>query len=109
MQKIVSFAVDDIVVDPEGVTTTLNAACNHRSEARRVRAVCQVGETVFFVLSPLFPQESHAEYRLVTVEDTTWDGFSALLEERWTGGFDPVGAIKLYETTMVLFGRSLDA
>ncbi len=105
MQKIVRFDIDDVVLDPESVQARLNQACSGRTGLYRVRGVCAVGGAVYFVLLPLAPDVSAETYVLAYVDDVSDAGFAAVLEERWSAGFDAVGSIAMGESAYVLFAR----
>jgi hypothetical protein len=103
--RIVSYNLDDLVVDPDGVIEAVNNACTHRHEHFRVSGVCQLEQNVFFSLTPLLDKEPLLDYILVTVEDISHDGFVSMLQDRWAAGFDMIGALQLYETTALLFAK----
>lgn len=104
-QRIVTFSVDDIAVDPDGVMASLNDACCHRHDHYRIHGMCQVATEVFYVLLPLAAHEKARTYVMVPVDDISYDGFVSLLNERWSGGFDIIGTIQVYDTTYALFER----
>jgi len=104
-QRIISYALDDLVVDPDGAIDALNDACTHRQVHYRVSGICQLEHRVYFALAPVADPRAAGNYLLVTVEDTSHDGFVSMLDDRWAAGFDIVGTITLYETVMALFAR----
>ena len=106
MQKIISFEVDDLAVDAEEVVNTINNACTKRHDKYKVRGICQIEPHVYFVLLPLRQHEEPERYVLIDVQDTSHDGFVALLNERWSADFDTVGTIEVYEDTKILFATA---
>ncbi len=105
MQRVVSFSLDDLVVDSDGVIETLNNACTHRHDHYRVSGICQLENKIYFVLLPLDSGEKMRDYIMVPAEDVSHDGFVDMLHTRWSSGFDLIGSVQLYETTMVLFAK----
>jgi len=105
MQKIVRFDIDDLALDLDSVQESLNRACTGRTGLYRVRGVCTVGDSVYFVLLPVAPDASPEAYVLTYLEDVSDSGFSATLHSRWSAGFDAVGSINAGETVYVLFAR----
>ncbi|MCF7854395.1 MAG: hypothetical protein K9N51_06325 [Candidatus Pacebacteria bacterium] len=105
MEKIISYTVDDIAVDPESITEAINKACCGRHVHHRVVGVCQIEDRIYFALLPLDENETARPYILVTVDDTSHDGFVSMLNTRWASGFDVVGTITAYDTVMALFAK----
>jgi len=105
MQKIVRYEVDDIIVNPDGVVEALNHACTGRTGMYKIRGLCQVGGSVYFILLPLDPHETAETYGLAPVADISADGFTSMLHSRWSAGFDAVGSVVLGDTVYVLFAR----
>ncbi|NOY81723.1 MAG: hypothetical protein GXP31_12070 [Kiritimatiellaeota bacterium] len=109
MQKIIRFDTDDLALDPEGVAEALNHACTGRTGLYWVRSLCRVGDSVFFVLLPLGPEQVPETYIFVSVDDESVLGVSALFEARWAAGFDVVGTVRIGETLLALFARPRDS
>ena len=110
MQKIVEFAVDDLTLDAEAVADVLTQACRKREGTFAVRGLCQVEEAVYFVLHPCTTEEAPAQYGWVEVNDLTDAGITALLDQRWGGGFDLVGAVNAGDGLLfVLFAKTRDS
>jgi len=107
MQTIMPFSVADVSFDAESVADALNTACSHRQEHRRVRGVCQIGETVYFFLLPLRDGEPLESYVLVAIHDLSEDGLTAMLGQRWEAGFDAVGTINLGEAAYYMLFAQL--
>jgi hypothetical protein len=107
-QRIITFALDDLAVDPDSVVDALNDACTHRHEHYRIRGVCQLDQKIYFVLLSLDANEPARSYVLTSIDDISSDGFVAMLENRWASNFDTVGTIKVYDTVMALFESQRD-
>lgn len=95
MQRIVSLSVEELAFDPKAAAALLDNACGGRRQHYRVNGCCQVGETVFFPLLPIPDSDAPTTYVLAPVHDLSSDGITAMLEERWAAGFDPLGMVCL--------------
>lgn len=103
MQRHLKYAVGDIVLDPNAVAERLNQACNGPEGVFMIRGVCQFGTAVSFLLLPLEAEEEPVEhYYLAPLEDSTADGIDTEIMNRWTAGFDVLGAIALGEEKHLL-------
>lgn len=108
MQRILSYHIDDLAVDPQDVIHAVNDACTHRGVEYKVRGVCQIEDHVFFVLLPLEDKEREEEYVLVAKSDPpSRDEMIAILNDRWHADFDTVGSIQVYETPMMVYAKPL--
>lgn len=106
MQKIVSFTLDDLAADPKAIEAGLDAACLSRRQKYRVNGVCQLSDTVHFVLLPVDSVADVSSYAIVPTDETGPDGFTAELSQRWSAGFDALGTIEVGETLLVLYARA---
>jgi len=106
MQKIVTFPVADLSLDPKSAADALNRACNKRTHHYRVQGVCQIDELVYFVLRPR-PTNSPAEtYVLVPADHGATGDFADVLLERWSAGFNALGTVRLDAGVhLILFAR----
>lgn len=110
MQKIMTFATDDLVIDPESVAGRLTKMCSEHRPHYRVRGLCQIQDKVYFVLLAATAGQPREQCVIVPVRDISDDGFISMLDERWTAGFNCVGTIALGEGThMILFARPQDS
>ena len=105
MQKIVSFVLDDLAADPGAVQAGLNTACLSRRQKYRVNGVCQLADTVHFVLLPVESVPAELSYVIAPVDETGPDGFSGELSLRWSAGFDALGTMQVGETMFALYAR----
>lgn len=105
MQKIVSFDVQEIAFSPEDVAAALNKACSARQGRYRVSGLCQLDNTVLFVLLPLERAQPLEEYQFSTASDLTIPGFTAALLDRWSRGLNALGAVVMGNTRVLLLAR----
>ena len=103
--KIITVMDVDIVQDPEAVSEILEKACYGRRGRFAVTGVCQLGDEVFFVLQPRVDSSPREKYVLAVAKDTTSSGFSAELLNRWTHGFNAIGAITVADRSFILYAR----
>ncbi len=94
-QRIMAFAVDDLIISPEQITKRLTKSCNTESMLYRVSGCCQVDKVVYFVLLPLRKFEPQESYIIAPISDSTDAGITALFAERWQAGFNTLGTICL--------------
>jgi hypothetical protein len=104
MQKTVSFSIEDVAFDPDGVAETLNNACEHRRMKFYVRGVFQLDDHVYFTLIPLEDRPAE-EYLIKPFEDVSADGIPATIKTRWESGFDTIGVICVHETCYGVFAK----
>lgn len=105
MQKLVSFDVQEIAFAPEDVAAALNKACSARQGRYRVSGLCQLDNTVLFVLLPLEGAQPLEEYQFSTVSDLTVAGFTEELLGRWARGLNALGAVAVGDTRVLLLAR----
>jgi len=102
--KIVVYSTDDVALDASTVASALTHACKGRQRRYYVRGLCQVDDSVYSLLLPVESGAPVPEYIFISIEDTTKDGVTSLLYERWLSGFDAVGTVSLSEGVyLVLF------
>ena len=106
MQRIVSYTLDDLAADPKAVEAGLNTACRSRRQKYRVNGVCQLADTVHFVLLPVESVARGAGYVIAPADETGPDGFTAELSQRWASGYDAIGTMEVGETLLVLYTRA---
>ena len=102
MQKILTFTIDSIAYDSKNVENVLNEACSGRREKYWVRGGSQVDENVYFLLLRQPKGRQSEKYHLAPLEDTTRDGMTSMLEQRWESGFDTITTIDLGEDTFLI-------
>ncbi len=94
MQKQVKFTSKDIAHDPEAIAARLSQICAGHPRYF-VRGICQVGETVSFMLLPTGANDPITPLHLVPLEDITDNALESEFSSRWSSGFDTLGAIHL--------------
>ena len=102
MQKVISFSVSDLVIDPDGVADVLTKACSKRRGDYRVRGVCQTADNVFFVLLPVAASEAAESYVIAPLSDVTGDGMTSMLSARWAAGFNALGTVDMGEDSYLM-------
>ena len=82
------FTINDLRNDDEAVAQALMQSCR-RGSPRCVLALCQLKEQVLFTLkcAPRAPQD----LRFVHLENPDITTLRTVLQERWKGGYEPVG------------------
>jgi hypothetical protein len=96
MQRVATFALDDIAVDCEAVALALTESCSARPEHYHVSTLLQLQDTVYFLLQPApEARAAAASYFFVPVSDFSSQGVTSMLFERWSAGFTAVGSVTL--------------
>lgn len=109
MQRIMTFAIDDLVIDPESVAAQLTKMCSEHRPHYWVRGLCQLQDKVYFVLLAATAGEPREQCVIVPVRDVSDAGFTSMLDERWSAGFNCVGTVALGEGMhLILFTRPQD-
>jgi hypothetical protein len=98
-----TFTPDEIVIDPQGVVASINAACHQRTTPKKLQAVCEVGGAVHFVMKPVPAGDSGGAYHLVQLRDVTGAGFAATVNSHFQGSVDLAGTFRAHGTTYALF------
>lgn len=93
MQKIMTFAIADVIFDAPAIAKRLTDTCTHHSPAYTLCGACQVEGQVHFVLLPLETGEKPTAVVIAPVPDPSPDGLTSTLEERWEGGFNAIATI----------------
>jgi len=102
MQKIITFEVPEIALSPEQVAMALNKACSARQGRYRISGLCQLEDTVLFLLLPLARGDAVEEYLFCTASDLTIPGFTGELLNRWSHGFNTLGALAVGNARVLL-------
>ena len=105
MQKIIAFEIPEVALSPEQVALALNKACSGRQGRYRISGVCQIEDTALFVLLPLARGRALEEYLFCTVSDLTVPGFTGALLDRWSHGFNTLGALAVGNARVLLLAR----
>ena len=84
------FTVNDLRNDDEAVAQALLQSCR-RGSPRRVIALCQLKEQLLFTLQSA--QQPPQDLRFVHMLDPDLTALRAILQERWKGGYEPVGMV----------------
>lgn len=87
------FPVADLLLHPEQVRDALLTACRRLAPAR-LGAVCQIDESFLVVCREAAPIETPtSEVQIDTLDNADPQLFRALLQERWQGGYMPMGTV----------------
>ncbi|MBR6471603.1 MAG: hypothetical protein IKS83_07385 [Victivallales bacterium] len=84
------FSLDDLRNDLEEVAQALLQSCR-RGVPRRPIAVCQLKERIVFTLQP--SDRPPQDLRFVPLTNPDTPALLAVLQERWMGGYEPVGLV----------------
>ncbi len=95
------FTINDLVTDDEAVAAALLQSCGRRS-ARHAVALCQLGNRVVITLQAA--EQPPADLRFVHLENPDTETLLACLQERWMGGYEPVGLATDRDETGTLHG-----
>gem|GEM_PF-1223644 len=110
MQKIMTFAIDDLIIDPQSVADQLTKLCSTHRPRYRVRGLCRIEDCVYFVLHAATATEPREQCVFAPIEDVSNDGFTSMLDQRWAAGFNSIGTIAEGEGTyLLLLTRTLDS
>ena len=84
------FSLNDLRNDHEAVAQALMQSCR-RGVAKKVIAICQLKEQILFTLMP--SKQPPQDLRFVPMVAPDVPALLATLQERWMGGYEPVGLI----------------
>lgn len=105
MQKILRYSISDLCADVEGVLAAVTRACRQPSGPYRVRGLVQLDSLVLLQLLPRGAAPAEV-YCFSEVCDATEDDVVAVLNERWSAGFDCVGSVSAGDGLfLLLFAR----
>ena len=107
--RIAIHSITALAFDPDAIAEALMETCNRRSLRYNLRGVCPVDDKVFFLLEPRAASAPSEQYVIVPVSDTTEDGVTGMLNERWGAGFGAIGTVPLGEDTcLFVFAKPMD-
>ncbi|NMA42652.1 MAG: hypothetical protein GX946_04645 [Oligosphaeraceae bacterium] len=84
--------LDDLVYSLEEASAMLMQACK-RGMPFRLQAVCQCADEAMLVLNRCEPEELPVDVRWIDISDLSPRDLPALMQERWSSGFEPVGSV----------------
>ena len=106
MQRIISYTIADIAMDPKEIARSLNHACGDHHDHYRICGISQIDEGVHFILLPTKDCFAKESYVIAPLEDLSDDGIFSELETRWESGFNTIGNIQLDSNTyLALYAR----
>ena len=102
MQRILSFHIDEIVIDPVAVGRAINVACSRNHTRYQVSGLCQTYENVIFAMEE--NNSNHkVKYIIAPFSGTSKSEVEADIYTRWSSGFSTKGLIRLPDSFLGLF------
>ncbi len=103
MNKIVQINVDDIVIDPQGMSEMLTD-CLKRTRTVRLAGLCDIGGVLIASFEDS-PVRIKTEFVFAPFSDVSGDGVSAEVVSRYNSGFSLRGSFRSGEIVWGLWER----
>ncbi|MFA6724332.1 MAG: hypothetical protein WCS95_06645 [Lentisphaeria bacterium] len=84
--------LEDLLYSLEEASAMLLRACK-RGSPFRLQAVCQCADEALLVLDSCEPEEQPIDVRWIDISELSPRDLPALMQERWSSGFEPVGSV----------------
>ena len=102
MNKIIQINVDDIIIDPAGISEMITNACCHKIRMQ-VSGVCQTGDNILIVLDEESFCEKEYQYILAPFESGNVNDITGEISSRYFSGFFFVGGLDIKSEKWALF------
>ena len=102
MNKIIRISVDDIIIDPAGISEMITNACCHQIKMQ-VSGVCQTGDNILIVLDEEIFCEKQQQYVLAPFESVNINDITGEISSRYFAGFSFVGSLNIKSEKWALF------
>ena len=101
MNRILKFHVDEIVLDPEEASKTLNAACKH-ARKMKLTGCCQADSTIIVSFEET-AAPTRFQHLFAPFADSSENGVIDEINSRYTYGFTAVASFRAGESVWGLF------